>query len=76
MSKFQVKFSGGLETLGDKSAIKSDEAPFLVKLSLQNGNIFRWSSSFAFVIGTNYKQGDFSLGTSIYPLANISKSIV
>ncbi|MDC0253396.1 hypothetical protein OAK75_00760 [Bacteriovoracales bacterium] len=75
-SKFQVKFSGGLETLGNKRGIAASETPFLIKVGLQNGNVFRWSSTFAFILGANYKQGDFGLGTSVYPLANITKSIV
>ena len=77
-SKFQVKFTGGTDTPGNSVTdnARGITAGTTIKVFLQSGEMLRWSSSFAYSIGTKYSQGEFGVGGAIYPLNSLSKSIV
>ena len=77
-SKFQVKFTGGTDTPGNSLTEnkRGITAATTIKVFLQSGEMLRWSSAFAYSIGTKYSQGEFGVGGAIYPLNSLSKSIV
>ena len=77
-SKSQVKFSAGTDSPGtdpakNKRGITSGT---IVKIFLQSGEWYRWTSSFAYSIATKYSQGEFGVGLTFYPLNFINKSPV
>ena len=77
-SKSQVKFSAGTDSPGTDTTknARGITSGTTIKIFLQSGEWYRWTSSFAYSTATKYSQGEFGLGVSFYPLNKISKSIV
>ena len=77
-SKSQVKFSAGTDSPGTDTTknARGITAGTTIKIFLQSGEWYRWTSSFAYSTATKYSQGEFGVGLTLYPLNSLSKSFV